>query len=164
MVNIQQRQMIAIDMSESHFCLIRLLFHLIGPHKTLRDFKRSKEKTRREKWTQQNEFAHKVVNGRWNFVKKIQSKSHSHVRQINKGLPNNESRDHGIVVEVIKLEIISNENCFSPDSIAVMDRISLEQLCEHDAMSILPSCGSNGNSDITEPKSVKFPSSSRAAR
>jgi len=52
----------------------------------------------------------------------------------------------------------------SPDNIAVMERISLEQLCEQDAINIFANCGSNGNSDITEPKSVKFPSSSKAAK
>jgi hypothetical protein len=54
--------------------------------------------------------------------------------------------------------------CFSPDNMAVIERISLEQLCEHEAINIFASCGSSGNSLITEPKSVKFPSSSRAAR
>ena len=39
----------------------------------------------------------------------------------------------------------------SPDNIAVIERISLEQLWEQDAINIFPSCGSNGNSDITEP-------------
>jgi hypothetical protein len=43
------------------------------------------------------------------------------------------------------------ENIFSPDNIAVIERISLEQLCEQEAISILASCGSNGNSDMTEP-------------
>lgn len=89
---------------------------------------------------------------------------HSHVRQINKGLPNKESRVQGIIDGGKVLDNIRIENHFSPDNMAVMDRISLEQLCEHDAISILPSCGSNGNSDITDPKSVKLPSSSRAAR
>lgn len=40
---------------------------------------------------------------------------------------------------------------FLPDNIAVMERISLEQLWEQEAISIFPSCGSNGNSDMTEP-------------
>lgn len=52
----------------------------------------------------------------------------------------------------------------SPDNIAVIDKISLEQLCEQDAINIFASCGSSGNSDITEPRSVKLPSSSKAAR
>ena len=40
--------MISINVRKSHFCLVSLLFHLIRSHKTLRDFKCSKEKTRRE--------------------------------------------------------------------------------------------------------------------
>jgi hypothetical protein len=48
MIDVQQRQVIAVNVRESHLRLIRLLLHLIRSHKTLRDFKRSKGKTRRE--------------------------------------------------------------------------------------------------------------------
>jgi hypothetical protein len=51
-----------------------------------------------------------------------------------------------------------------PDSMAAIVNISLEQLYSGLAMIILDSCGSNGNSDIREPTSVKFPSSSRAPK
>lgn len=52
MVNIQQRQVITVDVRKSHLGLVRLLLHLIRTHKTLRDFKRSKER-QEKKWTQQ---------------------------------------------------------------------------------------------------------------
>lgn len=39
----------------------------------------------------------------------------------------------------------------SPDNIAVIERISLEQLWEQEAINIFANCGSSGNSDMTEP-------------
>lgn len=79
MINVQQRQVIAIDVREPHLRLVRLLLHLIGPHKTLRDFKRSKE--RQEK---KMDAANKLHKWEWPLefqVKKIQFMvGHSHVR------------------------------------------------------------------------------------
>ena len=51
-----------------------------------------------------------------------------------------------------------------PDNMAVMDRISFEQLKSQLAMTILASWGSNGNSAIMDPNSVSSPSSSKAAK
>ena len=45
----------------------------------------------------------------------------------------------------------------TPDNIAVMERISLEQLNSHDAITILASCGSSGNSAMMAPSCVRFP-------
>lgn len=58
------------------------------------------------------------------------------------------------------------QNCdvYLPDNMAVMESISFEQLWLQLAISILASCGSNGNSAMTAPKSVKLPSSSSAAK
>lgn len=68
MINVKQRQVISIDVCKTHLSLICLFLHLIGSHKTLRDFKRSKEK-QEEKWTQQTSCTN--GNGHWSFVKKI---------------------------------------------------------------------------------------------
>ena len=43
------------------------------------------------------------------------------------------------------------------ESMAVMERISLEQLCSQLAMSILANCGSRGNSAITSPSGTSSP-------
>uniref|UniRef100_A0A224Y5S0 Putative secreted protein n=1 Tax=Panstrongylus lignarius TaxID=156445 RepID=A0A224Y5S0_9HEMI len=50
------------------------------------------------------------------------------------------------------------------DSMAVMESISFEQFSAQLVMSNFANCGSNGNSAITAPKSVRLPSSSNAAR
>lgn len=36
-VDIEQGQVVAIDVSESHLCLVRLFLHLRGPHEALRN-------------------------------------------------------------------------------------------------------------------------------
>jgi len=55
-------------------------------------------------------------------------------------------------------------NGFGTDSMAVMVRISLAHLNCGETHTIFASCGSNGNSDITVPTCVRFPSSSSAPR
>lgn len=63
-----------------------------------------------------------------------------------------------------KARKMSAQSWALPDNMAVMERISLEQLNSQLAMTILASWGSKGNSAIMEPSSVRSPSSLRAAR
>jgi len=53
---------------------------------------------------------------------------------------------------------------FGTESMAMMVRASFEQLYLGLSMRTLASWGSNGNSDMIEPSSVRVPSSSRAPR